>query len=61
MTPSCRREMAQQTVEQRGISIRLARLMFGVSHYRYQANHERPNMALGGITSKGGFFNKLYF
>ena len=36
--PSCRREMAQQTVEQRGISVRLACLTFGISQtcYRYQ-------------------------
>lgn len=43
--PSCRREMAQQTVEQQGISIRLACMAFGISQtcYRYQAKQSAEN------------------
>ena len=42
--PSCRREMAQRTVE-KGISIRLACLAFGISQtcYRYQAKQSAEN------------------
>ena len=46
--PSCRREMAQQTVEQQGTSIRLACVAFGISQtcYRYQAKQSAENVEI---------------
>ena len=46
--PSCRREMAQQTVEQSGASIRLACLALGISQtcYRYQATQSAENVEI---------------
>ena len=48
MKPSCRRERAQQTVEQRGIRIRLACLALGISQacYRYQAKQSAENVEI---------------
>lgn len=48
VTPSCRREMAHQTVDSRGISIRLACLAFGISQtcYRYQAKLSAENVEI---------------
>lgn len=46
--PSCRREMAQQSVEHRGISIRLACQTFGISQtcYRYQPKRSAENVVI---------------
>lgn len=46
--PSCRREMAQQMVEQRGTSIRLACMTFGISQtcFRYQAKQSAENVEI---------------
>jgi len=48
VTPSCQRKMAQQTVEHRGISIKLACLTFGISQtcYRYQPKLSAENVEI---------------
>lgn len=45
---SCRREMAQHTVKQRGANIRVACLAFGISQtcYRYQAKQSAENIEI---------------
>jgi transposase-like protein len=50
MKPSCRREMAQRTVE-KGVSIRLACLAFGISQtcYRYQAKQSAENVEIADL------------
>ncbi len=48
MTPSCRREVAQQSVTEHGTSIRLACLAFGISQtcYRYCSTQSAENIEI---------------
>jgi putative transposase len=48
VTPSRRREMAQQVVQSRGLSVRLASAAFGISEtcYRYQPKRADENAAI---------------
>lgn len=51
VTPSCRREMAQQAVQATGASVRLACRAFGISEacYRYQAQLSTENAEIADL------------
>jgi len=46
--PSCQREMAQQSVEHKGVSIRLACMTFGINQTcdRYQSKYAQKNVEI---------------